>query len=88
MAARERCLRILVENQATEKTSKANGTVDGDVTRGSGIVTGIDGARVKATQVVIPEELRAASTSRMVMYGSTQTHSIGKKVSVITSRVA
>lgn len=50
-------------------------------------MTGIDGARVKATQVVIPEELRASSTSRMVMYGSTQTHSIGKKVTVITSRV-
>lgn len=35
---------------------------------------------MKATQVIIPEELRADRTSKMVMYGSTQTHSIGKKV--------
>ncbi|GHJ85192.1 hypothetical protein NliqN6_1594 [Naganishia liquefaciens] len=83
VAARERCLRILVENQATNSGSKINGTVTGDSARGSGIMTGIDGARVKATQVVIPEDLRASSTSRMVMYGSTQTHSIGKKAAII-----
>lgn len=80
VAARERCLRILVEDQVVVHGTKVNGFVK-DSARGTGVMTGSDGARVKATQVVIPEELRARSTSKMVMYGSTQTHSIGKKVS-------
>lgn len=84
VAARERCLRILVEKQVTEKAPIVNGHVKEDSLAsagGAGITTGVDGGRVKARQVVIPEALRAASTPKMVMYGSTQTHSIGKKVS-------
>lgn len=57
-----------------------NGKAEGDSIGSNGITTGVDGARVKATQVVIPDDLRANATPKMVMYGSTQTHSIGKKV--------
>jgi aromatic-L-amino-acid decarboxylase len=81
VAARERCLRVLVEDQLTEKATAANGSFEDDFARGIEVKTGVDGARVQASQVVIPEVLRASSTSKMVMYGSTQTHSIGKKVS-------
>ncbi|KAJ9100086.1 hypothetical protein QFC19_005766 [Naganishia cerealis] len=83
VAARERCLRILTEEAVTSKGIQGNGKTVKDLARGTGIMTGANGARVKATQVVIPEELRARCTPNMVMYGSTHTHSIGKKAAII-----
>jgi hypothetical protein len=80
VAARERCLRTLVHDQEKEKKTTVNGSFEDDFAQGTGVTTGVDGARVMETQVIIPEELRADRTSKMVMYGSTQTHSIGKKV--------
>ncbi|KAI5451978.1 hypothetical protein NCC49_001277 [Naganishia albida] len=83
VAARERCLRVLVEDRPAEKATAANGSFEDDFARGTEVKTGVDGARVHASQVIIPEVLRANSTPKMVMYGSTQTHSIGKKAAII-----
>jgi hypothetical protein len=79
VAARERCLRVLTQESVSINGNHVNGK-SGETGQSNGISTGVDGARVKATQVVIPDDLRASSTPKMVMYGSTQTHSIGKKV--------
>ncbi|KAJ9128354.1 hypothetical protein QFC24_000647 [Naganishia onofrii] len=82
VAARERCLRVLTEDAVSLNGNHVNGKSE-DSVQSNGISTGVDGARVKATQVVIPDDLRASSTPKMVMYGSTQTHSIGKKAAII-----
>ncbi|KAJ9116568.1 hypothetical protein QFC20_000500 [Naganishia adeliensis] len=73
----------IILDQVKEKNTTVNGSFEDDFAEGTGVTTGVDGARVKATQVIIPEELRADRTSKMVMYGSTQTHSIGKKAAII-----
>lgn len=41
---------------------------------------GSDGSKVKDTDGDVPQDVRSEYTSKLVIYGSTQTHSVGKKV--------
>ncbi|KAJ9109258.1 hypothetical protein QFC21_000587 [Naganishia friedmannii] len=65
VAARERCLRILTEGTVSQNGHHVNGPAGGNSNGSNGVTTGVDGARVKATQVVIPDDLRASSTPKM-----------------------
>lgn len=47
---------------------------------------GADGSKVKDTDGDVPQDVRSEYTSKLVIYGSTQTHSVGKKVSSRSTR--
>lgn len=76
IAARERCLKMM---------ARSMGKLSLDGKMANGISVNADGSRVKDTDGDVPDDVREAYMSKLVIYASTQTHSLGKKVSTFNS---
>lgn len=77
VAARERCLRML-SLQGAPQVDERNGL---EPANGDNVKTDELGTRINGADGDVDETVRDKYHHKLIMYGSTQTHSIGVKVS-------